>query len=109
MTLSHALTPDLDFSPRYAVYIFYKENTRGRLPYWEKIKETGTFERAQKYAKALQRKNKYARVEVKKWFFCEQQNRIIGRTVRVYDEASVSWRDIFRALDGSITGAKKQS
>ncbi len=90
--------PTRNEKARYDVYIYYKSANQHRMEKWERLTMTYSMRRAIKYAKLLKQKHKNVTIEVKKRFFCVQEKRIIGKTVRVYKDTKQSWISFFSDL-----------
>lgn len=80
----------------YAVYIYHQKSKTNRHPKWEKVRESRNVKRALLCATAIQRKGKYEKIEIKKKFYCPNENKIIGKTVRIVQNK-----------ENSLTGAIK--
>lgn len=84
--------------PRYDVYIYHKRTGAHRMEKWERLTMTHSIKRAVKYAKLLRQRHVHVTIEIKKKFYCVQEQRIIGKTVRVYKNTKQSWLDFFGGL-----------
>lgn len=82
----------------YSVYIFPKDEKSLSMPKWKKASVTRNARRAMKHAKLLKYKKKYHRIEVKKCFYCESENRRVGKTIKIFDSEKHHIEDIFEAL-----------
>lgn len=82
----------------YKVYVYHAPTLDARLPRWEKLAQGRSAYRAIQHARLLHRKDVYETIEVKKQFFCKQQQKKIAKTFCLYDRAAPSWYGPFRAL-----------
>lgn len=77
-----------DPSVEYSVYIFHRpfHNDNNDHITWEKRHTTWSMRVAQRQAEKLFRTNAYDRVEIKKKFFDPKVQRIIDKTMKIYEE-----------------------
>lgn len=76
----------------YAIYIFRKSKNAARLPQWEKIKATTSLKRAMLYVRLLNRNKAFEKIEIKKRYFLESENRYVGATIGAIEKGQSFWQ-----------------
>ncbi|MGH1456105.1 MAG: hypothetical protein ACRBDI_04940 [Alphaproteobacteria bacterium] len=88
---------------QYAIYIYHKTSDDHKLPKWKKIRESQSIKRALQCAIAIQRHGIYEKIEIKKRFFCPNEQKIIGKTIRILNNKEII---IERILKNILTQAQ---
>ena len=82
----------------YAIYIYHKASESQNLPKWEKIREAKSVRRALQCAKAVHRHSLYEKIEIKKRFFCPNEQKIVSKTVRIFEKTENLWEELFKNI-----------
>lgn len=69
----------------YSVYVFHDGKSKKGKDKWEKVSVTENMDKAMKSAEDLINNRTYPKVEVKKKFFDEKNNRTVDVTLRVLE------------------------
>lgn len=69
----------------YSVYVFHDPKSKKAQSKWEKVEVTNNMDKAMKSAEDLIEKRVYPKVEVKKKFFDEKNNRTVDITLKVLE------------------------
>ena len=95
----------------YSVYVFHDAKSKKSKSTWEMVDVTPNMDKALNYAEELISKRAYPKVEVKKKFFDEKNNRTVDVTLKVLETKvkraldTIEWLAIAVILGAAAFGA----
>lgn len=78
----------------YSVYIHHGNDNIEKPRKWERASKTKDKDLALEQAQMLHLSDRYAKVEVKKIFFCHTKKKRVGETFKTYDKSDVPEQNI---------------
>lgn len=93
-------------SNAYTVYIYHESKNPARLARWEKIKATKSLKRAILYAKTLDKRKTFERIEIKERHFLKNHGCYADTTICAFRKNSRLWETLKNKCALMILGAR---